>query len=152
MSVLHAPDTPYAKERVKYEAQGTEMGPGLRPYVYREFPMMMHKAGKPEGGLGAHTITESQVVESEVQADQLFHAGFRRTPLEALHYLEDQQLEFAKLDAELNYEQRRKLSERASANVDAARAAHVGDVSHHLPAVPVTPIKKRGRPVTVKEN
>lgn len=151
MSVLHAPDTPYAKERVKYEAQGTEMGPGLRPYVYREFPLMMHKAGKPEGGLGAHTIVESRIVESETQASQLFHEGFRRTPLDALQYLEDQRLEFAKLDAELNYEQKNKVSERASAEIDAARAAHTGDVSHHLPAVPVTPIRKRGRPVAVKE-
>ena len=78
------------------------------------------------------------------------HEGFRATPLEAFKYLDDQRDEFSKLAAELNHEQQNKLSERASAEVDAARAVHTADVSRHMPAVPVTPIKPRRK--TAKES
>src|ERR1035437_10220721 len=124
------------------------MGPGLRPYVYRPFPMMMHKAGRPDKGLGANAIIEQRVAESEAQAELLRHEGFRNTPLEALDAFESQQLEFAKLAAEINYDVKKKLSRKAGSEVEAAQAAHSG----HMPAVPETPIKKRGRKSVPKES
>lgn len=153
MSVINAPDTEYSKERVRWEAQHTECGPPGRPYVFREFPMRIFKAGRPENGLGAHIITDEIEVGSENEEAQYRSRGFRRSPKEACDVLDAQQAEFAALNAELNYEQKNKLSDRASAEVDAARAEHAGGISHHLPAVPVTPIKKRGRPkATPKES
>jgi len=145
MAILHDPDTAEAKERVKWEAQHTAMGPGKRPYVFREYPKMMHKAGRPENGMGAHIITEQVVVESAEEEARLHCEMFRGNPLEAIDALEAQRLEFAKLAAEINYEQKNKLSEKASAEVDAARATHSNPVSPHMPTVPVTPIKPRAK-------
>ena len=55
MSVLYPPETEYAKERVKWEAQNSELGPGKRPYVYREWPSRIYLAGRPANGLGPIT-------------------------------------------------------------------------------------------------
>lgn len=146
MGVLYAPESGYAKERVKWEAQNSEMGTGLRPYVYRPYPAMIYKAGRPENGLGAHCIVEQVTVGSEAEFEANYRSrGFCATPNEAIDYLTKQQDEFSRLNAELNHEQARKLSPGAAAEVDAARAVHVADVSHHMPAVPVTPIKPRAK-------
>lgn len=139
MSVLYPPDTPYAKEMVKHEAQGSTMGPGLRPYEYRRYPLMMHKAGRPENHLGKHVIVETCEVDSEHAEDTKRHEGFRPTPLEAIDLLVAESVEIAKLAASLDYEKKNKLSPKAVAEVEAAQQAHHG----HLPSVPVTPIKPR---------
>lgn len=144
MGVIHAPETGYSKERVKWEAQGTEMGPGLRPYVYHPYPAMIYKAGRPSNGMGAHIIEEQIVVGSEQEFEGYRSRGFRATPLEAIEYLDKLRDECAVLNAELNFEQKNRLSEKAAAEVDAAREVHVGP-SRHLPMVPETPIKRRGR-------
>ncbi len=143
MSVLYPPDTPYAKEMVKWEAQGSTMGPGLRPYQFRPLPAWMFKAGRPANGLGKDVITDERLVESESEESAAWHLGFRATPTEALDLLEAERLEIAKLAASLEYEKKNTLSPRAVAEVEAAQAVHPG----HLPTVPVTPIKpRRGRP------
>ena len=137
MAILHSPDSAYAKEMTKWEAQGSTMGPGLRPYIFRQFPMMMHLAGSlPQGGLG---ILEQVIVEDEEAATRAHGMGFRDTPLNALDAYQAQQLEYAKLAAERNYE-RRRMSPQANAEID--RAEDVAGAVH-LPSVPVTPIKRR---------
>lgn len=149
MPVLYAPESAYAKEMVKHESQHTQMGPGLRPYVYREYPMMMHKAGPPASGLGAITVIETTVVNSEKDEAKQRSLGFRRTPLEAIADYDGQALEIAKLAAEIEYDKAHKLSPAAIAEVESAQEAVAG----HLATVPVTPIapRKRGRPAKVKE-
>lgn len=142
MGILIAPDSNESKERVKWEAQHTPWGPGLRPYIKREYPMMLHLAGPPEGGLGAIRIIEQVTVESPEASGPYVSRGFRATPLEALEAYEGQQLEFARLAANLDY-QKRTLSPRATAEVEQAQEAH-GD--GHLPSVPVTPIAPRRKP------
>ncbi len=139
MSVLYPPDTPYAQEMVKWEAQGSTMGPGLRPYQFRPLPAWMFKAGRPANGLGKDVITDERLCESESEESTAWHLGFRPTPTEALDLLESERVEIAKLAANLDYEKKNKLSPRAVAEVDAAQQAHPG----HLPTVPVTPIKPR---------
>lgn len=119
------------------------MGPAGRPFVQYDYPMMLHKAGRPENGLGKHIIAEQITVMDENQRAMHEHEGFRATPLEAIKYIDDQRDEFSRLAAELNHEQKNKLSDRASAEVDDARAVHAADVSRHMPSVPVTPIKPR---------
>lgn len=142
MAVLHSPENAESKERVKWEAQMSAFGPGLRPYEYRPYPMMMHLAGPPSGGMGAITIVDCVTVGSDMEAAVYHQRGFRPTPLEALDAYEAQQLEFAKLAAEQNHDVKHKLSAKAGAEVLAAQNAYPG----HLPSVPETPIKKnRGR-------
>lgn len=124
------------------------MGPGLRPYEHRDFPWMMHKAGRPlddHGNvkMGPNTIIECRVADTEKDFDLMRHEGFRGTPLEALAAFEAQQVEFAKLAAEITYDVKKKLSPNAGAEVEAAQAQHAG----HMPEVPSMPIKRKaGRP------
>ncbi len=142
MSVLYAPETGFAKERIKWEAEHSQMGPGLRPYVFRPYPAMIYKAGRPANGMGAHIIEEQIVVGSEQEYESYRSRGFRATPLEAIKWLDDLRDECGNLAAELNHEQKNKLSANAAAEVDAARAQHTG-VSRHMPVVPETPIAPR---------
>lgn len=137
MGVLHSPESNYSKEIVKWEAQRSEHGVGQRPYVYREYPTMMYLAGPPDGGIGAITIAEQVEVGSDNEAEHYRQRGYRPQPLAAIEAYEAQQLEFARLAAEQNYEVKHKLSPRAGAEVMAAQEA----VSGHLPSVPVTGIK-----------
>ncbi len=139
MSVLYPPETGYAKESVKWEAQGSLMGPGLRPYEFRPYPMRMYKAGRPESGFGAHVITEEREVASEVGESAAWHLGFRPTPLDAIALLDEERLEISKLAANLEHQKTHTLSPKAIAEVERAQAAHPG----HLPSVPVTPIKPK---------
>lgn len=140
MAILRDPDSNEAKERVKWEAQYTAFGPGARPYVKREYPMLLHRAGRPSGGMGAPIIVEHQEVGSEREAEQYRSRGFRPTPLEALDVWDKQQHEFAELAAERNYEVAHgRHNERAQGEIAQAEAVAVD----HLPSMPVTPIKPR---------
>ena len=141
MSVLYAPDSPYAKERAKWEGTHTEVGPPGRLYVKRDYPMLLHRAGPPAGGLGAPEIVETQLVESAREMESYRSRGFRPTPLEALDGYEKQQFEFAELAAERNADMRR-AGEKAKAEVAAAEAA-AG--MNHLPTIPETPIRPKAR-------
>lgn len=132
MSILHSPESAFAKERRKWEAHPSELGPGERPWVFREYPMMLYRALSPS----TTAPMESQIADDELQADALRGRGFRPTPLEAIDAHEAQALEFAKLAAEREHEIKYKLSEKAAAEVRAAEA----DYSGHMPSVPVTPI------------
>lgn len=141
MGVLHSPESNYSKEVVKWEAQRSEHGHGLRPYVYRPYPTMMYLAGPPSGGLGAITVIDDVIVGSDTEAASYHQRGFREKPLEAIDAYEAQQLEFARLAANLDYQKKNTLSPAAAAEVTAAQEAHNG----HLPGVPSTPIKPRTR-------
>lgn len=147
MSVLHSPESAESQERVKWEAQRSQYGEPLRPYVYRDYPLMMHLAGPPAGGVGAITIIDTVVVGGTTEEDTHRQRGFRRTPDEAVKFYDDQQTEFMTLSAERAYDVKYKLGERAVAEVIKAENAHPG----HLPSMPVTPIKpRRGRPAKVQ--
>ena len=137
--IIHSPESEYAKERVKFEAQNSEMGPGQRPYVYREYPTAMYLAGIPAGLVGEPRIIECEPHCDETLAANLASRGWARTPLEALKNYETQKLEEAKLAAELEHEIVHKLTDKAVAEVRAAQSEHEG----HLPTVPETPIRRR---------
>jgi len=145
VGIVHVPDSAWAKEATKWEAQGSTMGPGLRPYVKRDYPMMLHKAWqKPTGGID---ILDQQIVDDADQRTRLEAEGYRATPLEAMDALAAQQVEFAKLAAEREYEKQHRLSARAAAEVTLAEA-DAG--AQHLPTIPETPIRRRGRPKKVE--
>lgn len=141
MAIVHVPESAWAKEATKWEAQGSTMGPGLRPYVKRDYPMMVHRAAQlSKGGID---IVETQIVDDEAHRTRLDHQGFRATPLEAIEALMVQQAEHAALAAEREFEKRNRLSPRAAAEVTAVEDAAGAE---HLPTIHETPVRRRGRP------
>lgn len=145
MSVVHAPDSEYAKEMTKWEALPSVLGPGLRPYVKRDWPCMVYRAqALPAGGI---EIVESDTADDEQHYGRLKPRGFRLTPADAIAAVHAQQTEAATLAAERGYDKQHKLSPQARAEVQAQEDA-AG--SQHLPTIPETPIKKRGRPVKIR--
>lgn len=137
MGIVHTPDSAWAQEASKWEAHYTVFGEPKRPYVKRDYPMMLHKAGNPErGGIA---ILEIVTVDDEDARSLQESRSFRSTPLEAIEAFEQQQEEYARLAAEREYEKKNRLSPRARAEVQAAE----DDTSGHLPSVPVTPIAPR---------
>lgn len=136
MPVLHSPESAYSQEMRKHEAQHSQFGPPGRPYVKRDFPMMMHKASSPSA------IAETVIAADEKDADYHWHQGFRPTPQEAFAALDRTQFEAAELHAEIEYEKKNTLmSDGAKRDVERAEDAAPG----HLASVPVTPIKPRAR-------
>ncbi len=145
---LYPPGSPESKERTKWEAQHSAYGPPGRPYVKREYPLMMHLAGRPVDDygnpkMGPDTIIEQELVDYGESGREEFlrSRGFRETPLEALKAFKAQQTEFAELAANLEYQKKNQLSPKAAAEVEAAQDAH----PTHLPMVPETPIRPRSQ-------
>lgn len=146
MPVLYAPESPESQERTKFEAQYSPWGPPKKPYMFGPYPMMLHMAGPPSKlpgapvtAMGAITIVDTIVVQSEGEGNVYRERGFRNTPLEALDAYEQMIGQHAELAANLEYQKKNTLSEPAAAEVQRAQDA----VSGHLPAVPVTPIAPR---------
>lgn len=138
--ILHPTGSPESKERIKWEAQHSAYGPPGRPYVKRDYPMMLHLAGRPDCGMGPDAILEQEIVDAPGSQEEFLRArGFRETPADALAHFKAQQTEFAALAANLEYQKKNQLSPKAAAEVEAAQDAH----PTHLPMVPETPIKPR---------
>lgn len=141
MPVVHTPESNYAKEMRRHEAYHTQFGPPGRPYAYRDYPTRMYKAERLPSG---DRTFEAQTAEDEHQRRNLESRGFvvggQQAALDALTAVE---LEHAKLAAEINYDVRHGMGDRARAEVDQAQES-AG--AKHLPMIPEVPIKKRGRP------
>jgi hypothetical protein len=145
MPVEYGQESNYAKEMRRHEAHHSQFGSPGRPYVFREFPKMLYKAAY-EQGKGIR-IVEDKTVGDETEQRNLESRGFHADQAEAIAEIERQQTRDGILSAERNYDIRHgKHSEGAVREIRAAEAEHG---ARHLPEVPVTPIKKRGRPVTV---
>lgn len=128
--ILHSPESAYAQERRKWEALPSNLGPGERPWVHRDYPWMMYRASSPT------TLEIPQIAADEQERAALTRRGYFDNPDAAIQGYEAQQLEFAKLAAEREHEIRYKLSDKAVAEVRAAEAEHLG----HLPTIPETPL------------
>jgi hypothetical protein len=140
VSVINSPESGYAKERVKWEAQNSEMGIGLRPYVYREYPTMIYLAGIPMGEVGAPRIINQQIADDEDALNNMASRGWRTHPMDAIKAYDAQKLEEAKLAANLEFEiAKGRISQNAAAEVRAAQA----EVDGHMPVMPETPIRRR---------
>ncbi len=138
MSVVHAPDSAYSKEMVKHEAQYSPYGPGLRPYVYRPYPMMMHKAGRPANGMGADMIVDTKIVDDDDQEALASGQGFRPTPLEALAVFSKTEFDVAELAAEGAFHERKMTPAAQQEAFDARQEAGV-----HIAEIPAQPIRRR---------
>lgn len=137
--------TEYAKEMRKWESQPTKFGPPGRPYTFQEYPKRMYKAASVPGkGI---EVTDAHTVQDADDERNLLSRGFARTIADAFREAEAQHTEHGKLAAERNWEiAHGRISEQAAEEV---RAAEAEFGARHLPMVPETPIKKRGRPKKV---
>ncbi len=134
--------TEYAKEMRKWQAEASRYGRPGRPYVYQEFPKMVFKATRVSGK-GAQ-ITETHIVNNDEEVANLRSRGFFTKQEDAIADLDKSETQHGILAAERNFDiAQGRMSESAAKEVRAAEEAHG---STHLPEVPVTPIKKRGRP------
>lgn len=145
-SIVIPQNTPYAQEMRKYEATHTQFGAPGRPYVYREFPKRLYRAVRREDKPGI--IFDGFTVNDEAEQRNMQSRGYAVSQQAAMDALEAEQTEHGKLAAEREYEIKHgRISEKATREVRAAEAEHGAT---HLPAVPETPIKKRGRPAKAK--
>jgi|SRR6266853_6755698 len=138
--ILWSPDSDYAKERRKWEADHTQFGPGGRPFVFREYPLMLYRAKRrPEGG--KDPILENFTVEDEQQERNMLSRGWVRGPDNAVKALEASEQGLAQAAAERAYADQR-MSEKAKAEATAVDDTTV----QHLGEIPRTPIHKKGWP------
>ena len=149
MSVLISPDSVYGKEAWKWEHHIGETHPsdptihGMRPREFQAYPAMLYRATQKNPWKFDSHLAESPE-DQRIMEDQGFHAGGRGVAAEAF---ERREVEIAKLAANRNWNDR-NISEAARAEVN----AHEEASSKHLPEIPVTPIKKRGRPAKVQDS
>lgn len=141
MGRVYSIEGAYEREMTKWEARDGPMGPGLRPYVKREYPMMLHHA--TAALRGGFDIDAQEIVHTEGERARLEARGFRATPLEAIDAVLAEQTEHATLAAERNFEVRR-MSPQARAEVERAEES-AGTM--HLPTIPETSHGVRGVPV-----
>lgn len=134
--------TPYAQEMAKWEAFPSQWSPTPgRPYQFREFPKRMYKAAYTPGK--GTEIVDAHTVNDAAEEMNLRSRGFSFGHAEAFEAVRKEQAEHGRLAAETNFEiSHGRISEKAAAEVEAAREAHG---ARHLPMVPETPIKRRGR-------
>lgn len=148
MPVVHAPETEYAKEMRRWEAHHTQFGPPGRPWGSKngpggEFPKRIYKAVRETDGTRK---LEGYTVQNELEQQNMLSRGFCLSQEAALEALDQEHTEHGKLAAEINYEARR-MSDGARAEIEAAQQA-AG--ARHLPVIPETPKKRRGRPARIK--
>lgn len=142
MAIAHTPESPYAKEAVKWEATHTMYGPPGRPFVYREYPKRLYQVARAKTG-GSIDIVHAEDVDDELMEANLRSRGFIALS-EAAEWVEHQEHDLAELAANRAFNEQRMSP---AAKAEAARAD--AETSAHLPAIPDTPIKRRGRPAKV---
>ncbi len=140
MAVVFPPETEYAKEMRRHNAYPSEFGPAGRPFVYHEFPKMLYKAAR--NAAGKIELAEHFKVNSELEERNMLSRGFHVGPDNAVAAIEREQQVHGELAAEREYAIRHgRHSEAAVREIRTAEAEHKG----HMPVMPETPIKRRGR-------
>ncbi len=115
---------------------------GKKDMPYERYPHMLYKAENADGG---PRISGYIVANDEEHERRLIGSGWSDGQQEALDRVESQNLEFAKLAAN------RAANERWMSGKSKAEAAAVDEQTmQHLPEIPETPIRRRGRPVSKK--
>ncbi len=146
MSVLIAPETVYGKELWKWDHHQGETHPndptikGMRPMTPQAHPAMMYKALQKNPWKFEGVIAADEVAQRNLESRGFVYGG-QGVAAEAF---DKTMQDNAMLAAARNYEDR-NMSEKARAESNAAEQAS----STHLPTIPETPIKRRGRKAKV---
>lgn len=120
---------------------------GHANWPYQEYPRWVFKAKRADGGPVVDVLNGGgMIVHTEQEHHREKNRGWCDTQEEAIAAIRQEDREWAKLAAERNHEVRR-MSPKAQAEVAAVDEAN----SNHVPVIPETPIKKRGRPAKIKE-
>jgi hypothetical protein len=162
--VVYNPDSAHAKEMAKWELEptrecpaellidttvrGEHKGLGFRGYgtrAHSEYPQAMYYAEETtRPGDGPYRIGPMVLAENADQEAALRQRGFGRGHGGAVEALEQRRFETAELAANREYHDR-KLSAKAraeAAEIDEHTARHLPEI----PAVPLPPKRKAGRP------
>lgn len=146
--VVHNPASPYAREMRKWEMGYSPYGPPGRPREqvgHQAYPAAFYKM-KRSASNGDFVVEHYREAADETEARNLESLGYREGRVAAIALVESREQEIAVAAAERNYRDR-NMSEKAKAEAAQAEDA----TSAHLAEVPVTPIKRRGRPRKVVE-
>lgn len=150
MSIQRTQEDSWTKEMAKWESRPVLVnGTYVQPIPYEqggrggapvtEYPKMIYRA---ESADGAPRIAGCKIVADESQERMACGQGWSVTQEAALEAVHAQQREFARLAANRAHNER-WMSDQAKAEAQAADESTI----EHLPVIPETPIKKRGRPV-----
>jgi len=131
------PNSPEGQERMRWDRPKSQGG--MRCDGFEEYPKSMFRAGRPDHG--NIKITESCSVGSAHEEARQYDDGWRPTQQAAIDLVKARDQEIAELAAERHYVERSMspAAQREAAAVDEATV-------YHVPAIPETPIKRRGRP------
>ena len=146
--IVHNPAAPYAREMAKWEMGYSPYGPPGRPREtvgYQEWPALFYRCKRSETN-GDFQVVHYQEATSPSHADQLEAQGYRKGRAAAEAYVVELEQQIAVAAAE-RAAQDRRMSPKAKAEAQAADDA----TAQHVGEVPETPIKRRGRPVKIKE-
>ncbi len=146
MSVIHAPESAYAKELWKWDHTVNETNPvdgtirGLRPVGFQEYPKMLVRG--VSATMGARTIEDTIVVGNPQEESNARSMGFCLTQQDALDAAKALEQDVARAAAERAYADKLMT---AKAQREAAMADEATD--QHLGIVPETAIRRGpGRP------
>ena len=144
--IVHNPASPHSREMAKWEMGWSPYGMPGRPREsvgYQAFPAMFYKMKRSDtnGDFLVEHYTEAQ---TEAEARNLESLGYRNGKPAAIALVEAYEADIARAAAERAYTEKH-MGEKARAEAQTADDA----TGSHLAEVPVTPIRKRGRPAKV---
>lgn len=157
MGIQRSQEDAWTKEMAKWEARPVMIGGKNGTYVepipyaeggrggapFAEYPKAMYRA---ESAMGGPRISAYQEVPDEIAERLAYGQGWRARQEDALELVHENAREMARLAANRAHNER-WMSDKAKAEAAAVDESTI----EHLPAIPVTPIKKRGRPVKVRQ-
>lgn len=129
MAMLHNPDSEYAKEMAKWEAQHSVFGPPGKPYDPNvKFPAMCYRIDSVKGG--APEIVERREAHNETELANLRSRGFGNGAAEAMDAYTARHTAVAEAAANRAYTDR-NISQPARREVEAFEAStmeHVAEI------------------------
>lgn len=152
MGIQRAQEDSWTKEMARWEQRDVMVGGtfvqaipfengGRKDAPHAEYPKMLYRGESADGG---PRIAGCKIVSDDSQERMACGQGWSVTQEAAIAAVAAQQLEFAKLAANRAYNDK-WMSDGAK---EEARRVDESTMNH-LPTIPETPIKKRGRPVKV---
>lgn len=145
--IVHNPATPYAREMAKWEMGWSNYGPPGRPREtvgHQPYPAAFYKMSRSKTN-GDFLVDDMREASGEAEATNLESLGYRQGRVAAIAYVESLEQMVAVAAAERAFKDK-SMGEKAQAEARRADDA----TSQHVAEVPVTPIRKRGRPAKVK--
>ena len=143
--IVHNPASAYSREMAKWEMGWSPYGHPGRPREtvgHQTWPAQYYKVKRSDTN-GDFVVVHTTQVQEE-QAASFEAQGYRRGRAAAEAFVVEMEQRMAVAAAERNA-QDRHMGEKAKA--ESARAE--AETSGHLAEVPVTPLKRRGRPAKV---